>query len=199
MKYYQNLEIENISYFDDDGNSQIEEWKDIPDYFGKYQASILGRIKSLSRFINNGNSGYFSKEKILRSNIDIDGYLLVSLCKDAVAKKLKRHRIIAQVFIPNPLNLPEVNHMKVNENGESDKSDNRVSNLEWSTGEDNRKHANINGLLSRGEKHSSSKLTEKEVLEIRASNLSHNELALMYSTTRSNITKIMNRYRWKHI
>lgn len=199
MEYYKNLELENITYIDDDGISQIEQWKDIPNYDGIYQASDLGRIKSLSRFINNGNGGYISKDKILRSNIDRDGYLLVSLCVNGVAEKLKKHRIIATVFIPNPLNLPDVNHTKMKENGECDKTDNRVISLEWSSRADNMKHASKNGLMPIGEKCTNSKLSEKQVLEIRASDLSAVELSKIYPVNRTTIIKIINRQRWKHI
>lgn len=196
MEYYKNLQIEDIFYFDDDGISQIEQWKDIPDYVEIYQASDLGRIKSLSRFIDNGRGGYISKEKMLRSNIDRDGYLLVSLCKNGIPDKLKRHRIVAQVFIPNPFNLPDVNHTKIKENGECDKTDNRVVSLEWSSKADNVKHSTVNGLVPRGERHHNTKLTDRQVLEIRASDLTHRELYKMYGVSRPTITKIINRQRW---
>lgn len=95
----------------------IEEWKDIPNYEGYYQASTLGRIKSL----------WYGKEKILKLNGDGQGYLQVFLCKNGTKKIFKVHKLIALTFLPNPNNFPEVNHK--NEN----RSCNIKTNLEWCT------------------------------------------------------------------
>jgi len=193
MEYYKNLQLEDVKYIDDDGIQQIEIWKDVVGYDGIYEVSDLGRIKSLSRYRGNGNGGYIMPDKIRRQSLDSDGYLLVSLYIKGVSQKLKAHRITSQAFIPNPENKPEVNHKK------GIKTDNRVSELEWNTEPENKKHALETGLMAKGESHSSAKLTEKEVLEIRASNLSHTKLAEIYNTSRPNVTKIIRRYRWTHI
>lgn len=97
-----------------------EIWKDIKDYEGLYQVSNFGRVRSLG----NGNSNN-SKVRILKCWISKKGYLSVALCKDGKHKMYKVHRLVAENFIPNPLNLPCVNHK--NEN----KQDNRVENLEF--------------------------------------------------------------------
>lgn len=109
-----------------------EIWKDIPNYEGLYQASNLGRIKSLKR------KG--AKEKILKGFYDEFGYLRVALCKNNEIKKYKVHRLIAITFISNPNNYKQVNH----DNGIKD--DNRVENLEWCTPSYNTKHSYINNL-----------------------------------------------------
>lgn len=92
-----------------------EIWKDIPEYDGYYQASNLGRIKSL----------WYKKEKILKQNEDGQGYLQIFLCKDGKKKIFKVHKLIALTFIPNPNKFPVINHKN------EIKSDNRVENLEW--------------------------------------------------------------------
>lgn len=92
-----------------------EIWKDILGYEGLYQVSNFGRVKSLK----------FGKERILKLTKDKDGYLIVNLYKNNKSKTFKVHRLVAEAFIPNPDNLPQVNHK------DEDKSNNILSNLEW--------------------------------------------------------------------
>ena len=94
-----------------------EIWKDIPNYEGLYQASNLGRIKSI--YYNN---------KILKLNNDSNDYLQVWLCKNKKKKIYKVHRLVALTFIPNPNYLPFINHKDEN------KSNNNINNLEWCDG-----------------------------------------------------------------
>ena len=100
-----------------------EIWKDIPEYEGLYQVSNLGNIKSLEK-----SKGWCKiKEKTLKLRIDKDGYYRVILSKNSKPKMFLVHRLVAQAFIPNPNNLPEINHKN------EIKTDNRVENLEWCT------------------------------------------------------------------
>lgn len=94
----------------------MEQWKNIENYEGLYEVSNLGRVKSLQ----NG------QEKILKPHKkNTKGYLQVGLWKDGKVKKIQIHRLVASAFIPNPNNLPQVNHK--NENPQN----NCVQNLEW--------------------------------------------------------------------
>lgn len=103
--------------------SEEEIWKDIPNYEGLYQASTLGRIKSLPK---SGSGGHL--DSIILKNITIkDGYKGVSLCKNKEEHTYSVHRLIAKTFIDNYSDELEVNH--INE----DKSDNRLCNLELCT------------------------------------------------------------------
>ena len=201
VTYYKNLDLADIKYFCEiDLIEKIEEWRDIQDFIDRYQVSDLGRIKSLARFRDNGSGGYIMKARIRKQNKDTDGYLLTGLRKPGVQVSGKVHRLVAIAFIPNPENLPEVNHVGLYSDGkQGNKEDNRAVSLKWSTGLNNMKHASEHGLTTQGEKHHFSKLTEKQVLEIRASNLPHKELAEIYNTGRPNITQIINRKRWGHI
>lgn len=95
-----------------------EIWKDIKGYEGLYQVSNLGRIKSL-------NYRHTGKEKILIVSNHNSGYKQLQLNKYGKGKMYRVHRLVAEAFIPNPLNLPQVNHKN------EMKDDNRVENLEW--------------------------------------------------------------------
>lgn len=92
-----------------------EIFKDVVGYEGLYQVSNLGRVRS-------SYSG-----KILRSATKKRGYQYVNLYKDKISKMHQVHRLVAMTFIPNPNNLPIVNHK------DEDPTNNNVENLEWCT------------------------------------------------------------------
>lgn len=100
---------------------ETEIWKDIPEYEGLYQASNLGRIKSINS--KRRNHDVIMSDKSIANN----GYIVVCLKRNGKPKTHSVHRLIAKTFIPNPYNYPVINHK--NEN----KLDNRVENLEWCT------------------------------------------------------------------
>lgn len=101
----------------------LDFWKDIAGFEGLYQVSNVGQIKSVK-------SG-----KILKPNSNnTGGYLQVALSKNGKVKRFYVHRLVAEAFLPNEDELPEVDHIN------SDKTDNRVANLQWiSKIENNRK------------------------------------------------------------
>lgn len=115
-----------------------EIWKDIEGYEGLYQVSNLGRVKSL-------NYRRTGKEVILSLHTDKDGYKQISLHKNGKINTYQVHRLVAEAFIPNPDNLPQVNH-KIDDF--EHKSDNRVENLEWCTAEYNTNYGNRNKRAS---------------------------------------------------
>ena len=111
----------------------MEIWKDIEGYEGLYQVSNKGRVKSLK----------YGKERILRPGIDRDGYYKIMLYNDSARKTFRLHRLVAEAFIPNLDNKPEVNHKDEN------KKNNCVENLEWIRHIDNCNYGTRNKRLSR--------------------------------------------------
>ena len=109
-----------------------EVWKDIKDYEGKYQISNLGRVRSLI-YKNNANGKIYSRIKILKAFKDNKGYKRIYL-KMWKRKNAQIHRLVAQAFIENPNNKPQINHKDKN------KENNNVNNLEWVTNSENQLH-----------------------------------------------------------
>lgn len=103
-----------------------EEWKDIKDYKGQYQVSNIGRVRSLDREVikSDGQISLY-RGKILKQSKTTAGYYMVVLCNVGKQKPARIHRLVAEAFLPNPNNLPSINHKN------EIKTDNRVDNLEW--------------------------------------------------------------------
>ena len=123
----------------------MEEWKDI-DGYENYQVSNFGNIKNKKT------------NRLLSLRIKKNNYMDCSLYKNGIAKKHSIHRLVAITFIPNPNNLPIINHIDCNP------LNNNVSNLEWCDYSHNAKHAYENNLIKvkRGKEHSMFGKTGKE-------------------------------------
>ena len=121
-----------------------EVWKDIVGYEGLYQVSNLGRIKSIGK----------DADRILKVNKKRNGYIGCVLSKNGIIKHYRVHRLVAEAFIPNTENKPQVNHI----NGI--KTDNNAKNLEWCTAKENINHSFKAGL-SRGRRDGKNVLSKK--------------------------------------
>lgn len=128
----------------------MEIWKEIKGYNGRYYVSNYGRLKSLYKGV-----------KIIRPG-NVNGYMSVVLHDNTVRKTRTIHRLVGIYFIPNPDNLPQINHKDFN------RSNNHVDNLEWCTNRYNVNHSISAGRMFRGELNKSrGKLKEYQVREIR--------------------------------
>lgn len=103
-------------------------YKAIKGYEGIYEVNELGQIRSIDRIVEcKDGSTRKCNGRDLKLQMDQGGYAVVILHKNGVAKTFNFHRLVAETFIPNPDNLPEVHHLN------HDRKDNRVKNLQWVT------------------------------------------------------------------
>lgn len=164
-----------------------EIWVNIVGYEGIYKLSDFGGVKSYI---------YVFPRRLHLSSVE-DDYKNICLWKNKKKETFAVHRLVALHFIPNPDNKPFVNH----KNGI--KWDNRVENLEWCTTAENIQHAVDTGLLKpqKGSNHGGAKLTEKQVLEIRAigKSMFQREIAKIYNIKRATVSCILSGKSWTHI
>lgn len=181
----------------------MEEWKDIKGYEGLYQVSNLGRVKSLNR-TSTHSKGYIAhyKEKILKQSFERNGYARVGLSKYGKTKLYYIHVLVAEAFINNPDNLPEVNHI------DEDKTNNCVDNLEWCNHKYNSIHGTRANRISKAM--TNNKKVSKQVLCIetgviyssvheagRQMNLDFSEIATVCRGYRNR--KTAGGYHWKYV
>lgn len=115
-------------------NQDQEVWKTYPDY-PFIEVSNLGRVRTKDRIVvRSDGRKRFVKGKVLKQQFTRDGYLYVQFWANGKHFSLRIHRMVAVCFIPNPDNLPEINHI------DNDKTNNFASNLEWCTDQYNQNY-----------------------------------------------------------
>lgn len=174
----------------------MEIWKKIPGLPDAYEASSLGRIRRLASTYTTD----FREVKVTR-RINAKTYRINKLTSKGywrlriLDKTYYSHQLIARAFIPNPNNLPQINHKNCI------KTDNRPENLEWVSNKENREHAILNNLVARGAK-IHKKLTDQCVKSIRFladRGVCQGAIANIFNVSDTTIGSIYLRKSWKHI
>ncbi|MED2945535.1 HNH endonuclease [Bacillus swezeyi] len=167
--------------------------------FKKREGEILVPIQELPNYgvTNHSRVVNLKRMTLVKTKIDREGYVKVTLKKNGKAVDRRVHRLVALHFIPNPNNLPQVNHI------DGDKSNPSINNLEWVTAKGNALHALKHGLIRVGEKSPNATITEKQALSIlkdfqNGMTISEVRKAHPYAS-KSIVDKICQRQRWKHL
>lgn len=162
-------------------NIQEEIWKDIPEFKGYYQASNLGRIRRLNRRLGGIIKQTYNKRAT---------YKYVCLCLGG--KKMTRsvHTLVAKAFIPNPNNLPQVNHK------DSNRLNNHASNFEWVTVSGNKIHSIRAGNgVTRGQFVVIDDETVKQIRFMNAAGKNQTEIASILSINQCTVSRVVNKKR----
>ena len=133
--------------------------KPVEGYEGYYEIDEMGNVYSIERIVTGGRWG---RQRVPSRKLKwiphSSGYLVINLAKNGKIDQRRLHILVAQTFIPNPLNLPEVNHKDL------DKYNPRKDNLEWCTPLQNKQHAKLNGAVASGFQNGGSKLIACEIM-----------------------------------
>lgn len=179
-----------------EGMLYVEEWEDLIGYEDHYMVSSFGRIKSLAREVHRKLDSVSNiPETLKKQRVNKFGYSTVYVSINKKYKHYMTHVLVAEHFIgKKPTPSHQVNHKDGN------KQNNHVSNLEWTTPSENKKHAYRLGLMcQKGENHASNKLNNDQVLYIFTSTVPVKELAVKFGVCKSSITNIKKGYTWAHI
>ena len=173
-----------------------EEWKPVEGWEGTYSVSNMGQVRSEARTIIRSNGSPLNlKSKIMANSICSWGYKRIQFD----GKSYCIHKLVAQAFINNPDNKPQVNHI------DGCKTNNSVDNLEWVTRAENIQHAFATGLHGnrKGSSNANSKLTEFDVKLIRLYNEHYNitdaNIAKLFGVSSPSISAIFQGRTWAHV
>ena len=171
--------------------------KQIQEY-PNYYVTEDGRIVSTKRVAGRDGKGVCTTHKELSTLHNQTGYCMVNLTKDKQSKTRYIHRLVAQAYLENPNNLPQVNHKDGN------KDNNHYTNLEWCTALHNNLHAINSGLREgqKGETNSQAKITESQAIDIIIlilEGLSNIEIADVFNLHDRYISLIRGKKRWTYL
>jgi len=159
----------------------MKEFRTIQGWQGLYKINEKGEVLSL-------NYRRTGKPKLVKLNYSSSGYVYVNLNKHNIGHKHSLHRLVAQTFLNNPENKPQVNHKDGN------KRNNHLKNLEWATAKENRRHGIDNGFITfrHGAAHKCAVLTEKQRnwIKLLSKDYSRSDLSDIFNISITTINKI---------
>lgn len=175
-------------------------WKEVVGYESLYEVSNTGLVRGMPKTVSGNHLKEFrkipSREK---KQCYLHGYPAVTLFKGGKPKLIKVHRLVCEAFLPNPSNLPMVNHK------DSVKTNNQVSNLEWCTAKQNIEHmilAGRNYQVPKGQDCSWTNLVNENVGQIRSlyfHGMKQKEIGHLFEISQQQVSRICNKTRWGHI
>jgi len=171
-----------------------EQWRPVAGFEGAYEVSSYGAVRSLSRrLINRIGHPHTVRGRVLKPDVDKDGYLVFRVSAYGKKRVVKGHRLVAETFIGSCPDGYQVAHYDGNP------ANNRVSNLRYATCKDNHNDKRRHGRLPVGRKHGRSKIEEQDALYIRDSLDSNEALSKLYGLTTMQIKRIRDREFWRHV
>jgi hypothetical protein len=173
-----------------------EEWISVPSYEGLYDVSNLGRVRSL-RFRRKFADTLRENPLIMKGSINSNGYAQVQLSNDSGKKTVLVQKLVLTAFVgPRPSGY-EAAHLDGN------RVNNHLSNLKWCTKKENVSHLKKHGTVLYGAKNPMTRLTEKQVIDIRKTysvgNCSIKKLAKKYGVGTSTVWRIVSGKYWRHL
>lgn len=178
-----------------------EEWRDVVGFYAdRYEISSKGNLRTKPYLKKTRNMGgpiaYWTKSIVIKP-ANAEGYWQVVLSKDKKRKTIKLHILVAQAFIPNPDNKPQVNHK------DSLRSNNCVENLEWATAQENVQHSYDSGSNSNaGDLHPRRVMSEaivREMRNLKALGKKIADIARHYGLKYHTVQKAISGKNWGHV
>ena len=193
-----NASCEDVSNLNRIGNSHLQSGRT---YFIEVMETIWKEISGFPDYLVSNKGGImsikFGNKRMLKPVLSDKGYYRIEFYKNKQRRRFLVHRLVCIAFLENPLNKATVNHI------DGVKTNNNINNLEWATSLENIKHAYMTGLAASGEKHHSSKLTEKDVIDIRNAyakgGVSYGMLARAYKVNHPAISSVIRGETWAHV
>ena len=169
-----------------------ESWKAIPGYEGFYEASTLGRIRSISRRIPRRRKG-----RVLKPKPASDGRKIVTLCKNT-RKTFYIGQLVLKTFVgPRPSENMQMCHFP-----DPNPANNTLANLRWGTPAENQADRVIHGTNNNGERHPMAKLNDTDIeriFDLRKYGCTQLDIAKWINISGSSINMILNGKRWSHL
>lgn len=163
----------------------------------EFRRIVINGEQSNYEISDDGEIRNVNSHKRLKPKKNESGYLVVNMFHNRKTVTRKVHRLVVEQFVPNPDNLPQVNHLNC------DKTDNRVENLEWTTRLDNMRHAFANGCYPCGEKSNLSKYEKTSIEQtielLEDGNYTAREISEVSGISLEMVRAICHKKKWKHL
>ncbi len=172
----------------------LERWRPVVNWEGKYEVSNCGRIRSVARWITTSKGNRLLEGRVLTPYKKYNGYFRVELCDGPRQESLDIHRLVAYAFVVGTGDV--VRHL------DGDSTNNSDSNLAWGTHADNEADKALHGRTPRGEAHPNSKMTDghvRKIRELHERGFSQLKIAAALGLNRGVVGVVVRGEGWKHV